>query len=258
LATPQKNLLLLVLLILIPVLLLFRNQIASTYYLRVSCERNRQTTWNSYGTPVPPGYAVHGIDVSHHSCHIDWEEVKKTQFNGVKISFAYMRATKGFDLDYLFAENWRETKDNKILRGAYHYYIPEKDAKLQAEFFLKHVRHEAGDLPPVLDIEQDDGFRDETIIEGMKIWLKIVENATGVKPMIYTNLFYYKKYIQGNFNQYPIWIANYKSNRVTLPDGRIWWFWQFSEKTRVNGVSEAIDFNIFNGNSLQLKGICIK
>ena len=80
-----------------------------------------------------------------------------------------------------------------------------------------------------------------------------------MKPMIYTNLDYYKRYISGNFDGYPIWIASYNNIKgVTLPDNRKWWFWQFSSEGRCNGVSERADLNVFIGNEAQLAGICKK
>ncbi len=37
-----------------------------------------------------------------------------------------------------------------FIRGAYHYFVPGVPAKEQAEYFLKQVHLEGGDLPPVL------------------------------------------------------------------------------------------------------------
>ena len=39
------------------------------------------------------------------------------------------------------------------LRGAYHFYIPGTDALKQADFFIRTVKLDSGDLPPVLDVE---------------------------------------------------------------------------------------------------------
>ena len=114
-------------------------------------------------------------------------------------------------------------------------------------------------LPAVLDIENDKNTDDarlekDQILRGIATWLIIVEQKTGVKPLIYCNLDYYKRYIKDKFPNYKIWIANYENNKnVKLSDGRQWHFWQTSEQARCNGISEKIDLNVFNGSKEQLK-----
>jgi lysozyme len=255
----------LLLLIFVPFLFVFRMKIQSLFYAKTQCEEPRRREWHSFDVPIPVGYAVHGIDVSHYSCLIDWEEVKRMSQNGRRVDFAYMRGTRGLDLvDYQFAKNWEAARDAKILRGAYHFYTFRDNPLDQARFFIEHVQIEKGDLPPVLDIEDDKDIDDRRlkkadILRGISAWLQYVEKQTGVRPMIYTNLDYFKRYIEGNFKPYPIWIASYKSiGNVHLPDNRQWFFWQFSDKARCNGISEPIDLNVFAGNIGQLQAICKK
>ena len=250
-------------LIVVPFLFFFRMKIQSLFYAKTQCEEPRRREWRSFDVPIPPGYAVHGIDVSHYSCLINWESVKKMNQNGIRVDFAYMRATRGLDLvDYQFNENWAAVKEAKILRGAYHFFTFRDNPVDQARFFIEHVPIERGDLPPVLDIEDDKDVNDrrlnrDDILRGIAAWLQYVEKQTSVRPMIYTNLDYYKHYIEGNFMAYPIWIASYKSvGNVKLPDNRQWFFWQFSDKARCNGISEPIDLNVFAGTIEQLYGIC--
>ena len=255
----------LLVLVLIPSLFFFRMKIQSFFYTKKQCNESRRHNWQSFDVAVPPGYSVHGIDVSHYSCTIDWEEVKKMNQNGVRVDFAYMRATRGLELlDYKFNENWETAREANILRGAYHFFTFRDNAIAQAEFFLQHALIDIGDLPPVLDIEEDKISEDRkldkaVILRGIRDWLIFVERKTGMRPMIYTNLDYYKRYINGNFDGYPIWIASYNNIKgVTLPDNRKWWFWQFSDEARCNGVSERADLNVFIGNETQLAGICKK
>lgn len=250
-------------LIIVPFLFFFRMKIQSFFYSKTQCNEPRRREWRSFDVAIPPGYAVHGIDVSHYSCFIDWKEVKKMNQNGIRVDFAYMRATRGLDLvDYQFPKNWENVRDAQILRGAYHFFTFRDNPVDQARFFLQNVPIERGDLPPVLDIENDKDVDDrrlnrDDILRGISAWLELVERQTGVRPMIYTNLDYYKRYIAGNFRAYPIWIASYKSvGTVALPDKKQWFFWQFSEKARCNGISEPIDLNIFAGTIEQLYGLC--
>ena len=244
----------LLILFFLPFLFIFRMKIQSLFYTKTQCDEPRRHNWQSFDVAIPPGYTVHGIDVSHYSCAIDWDEVNRMNQNGIRVSFAYMRATRGLDLiDYQFSTNWETAKEANILRGAYHFYKFRDNAVDQARFFMSNVPIEHGDLPPVLDIESDNDIDDRRLLKadvlrGIAAWLQVVEEQTGVRPMIYTNLDYYKRYIASNFTKYPIWIASYKSKgSVILPDNRQWFFWQFSDKARCNGISEPIDMNVFAG-----------
>ena len=250
-------------LLMIPFVYLFENGIEAFLYKKTQCTEPRRRDWGSFSIPIPAGYSVHGLDISHYSCDIDWAAVKQMNENGVTVDFIFMRGTKGLDMvDYLLHDNWDGAKSAGILRGAYHFYRFDLDPERQAEYFLKNVKIEIGDLPPVLDIENDKNTDDarmskDKIQRGIAEWLVAVESKTGIKPIIYTNLDYYKRYISGKFPNYKIWIAKYKNNKsVKLPDARQWHFWQTSEEARCNGISEKMDFNVFNGSYEQLRALC--
>ena len=133
----------------------------------------------SRGHP-PPGYAVHGIDVSHHNGWIDWETVGASG-----IDFAFVKATEGATLvDRRFVEN-PENAVPHVPIGAYHYYSACHDGAKQAAHFLSVVP-EPGALPSVLDVEPDGrcnrGERLEGIDREVTVWLDLVERAHGVRP----------------------------------------------------------------------------
>ncbi len=243
---------------LIPVYLLFQTKIQAYYYLKANCREQCKSEWDDFAVWTPPGFTTFGIDISHHSCHIDWDEVRKMQINGVGVQFAYMRATKGYDVDFLFAENWENARTAGMMRGAYHYFKPLLEPELQAQKFLHSFKLQPGDLAPVLDVEEGKGLDDAFVIAGIDRFLAVLYDQTGVRPMIYTNQYYYKKYIAGRFLQYPVWIAAYGVQHVQLSDRRNWRFWQFSELARANGVCEKIDLNVFAGNYQQLLGVTVK
>ena len=262
--TPTKlqALLWFIALMMIPFVYVLQNRINAFYYNKAECAEPRKREWRSYNIPISPGYAAHGLDVSHYQCKIDWDKVQKMNENGVRVNFVFMRATRGIDmLDYQFDNNWKGAKSAAILRGAYHFYFFNKNPAQQANYFLKNVKIEKGDLPPVLDIEFDESTDDkllskDDILRGIATWLIIVERETGLKPIIYTNLDYYKRYISGKFPDYKIWIANYNNPRgVKLPDGKQWSFWQISTQVRCNGISEPADFNVFSGTKSELTAL---
>src|SRR3546814_20329076 len=73
---------------------------------------------DSFGIHIPTRYEIHGIDVSRYQGRIDWEKVAAMESDGIRISFAYIKATEGMMLiDHRFKRNWRESREPGILRG---------------------------------------------------------------------------------------------------------------------------------------------
>lgn len=195
-----------------------------------------------------------GIDVSEYQDEIDWDAVR-TLDNDYELSFVFVRATVGNNrLDKRFRENWQGAKENNIIRGAYHYYRPNENSLEQAELFIKTVRLQKGDLPPVLDIEKlPENQSMERLKIGLKRWLNAVEEHYKVKPIIYTGERYYDDFLKEEFSDYLFWIANYNFYREKLEED--WLFWQFTEKASVSGINGNVDVNIFNGDIEQLRFI---
>ena len=48
----------------------------------------------AYGVCLPYGYAVHGIDVSHHQDEIDWKALKSVQYAQFPVRFVFIKATE--------------------------------------------------------------------------------------------------------------------------------------------------------------------
>lgn len=208
---------------------------------------NEWTYMQKFGIRLPLRYTLHGIDVSHHNARIDWEKVKKLKSKDVKIDFVYIKATEGAThLDRQFERNWSEAKNVGIKRGAYHFYNPRVYSNDQAAHFIKTVKMQKGDLPPVLDLEVAAGKPDDIIIKGVRNWLTKIEEHYGVRPIIYVNEHYYKKYIAGNFDDYPLWLAGYsKAHLNDFTESAKVLFWQHSEKGYVDGIRGFVDFNVF-------------
>ncbi len=54
-------------------------------------------------------YTIHGIDVSRWQERIDWQRVAKMRDNGIRLQFAFIKATEGEKLeDPYFSRNWQE------------------------------------------------------------------------------------------------------------------------------------------------------
>lgn len=211
----------------------------------------------AFGIAIPGDYSIHGIDVSHYQEIIDWEEVKNMDVDGIKIGFAFIKATEGIGkIDEHFRRNWLHCEQQKITKGAYHFFLPNRTGKLQAKNFITTVRLKKGDLPPVLDVEKVWGDKVK-MVEEIKTWLTIIQNEYHVKPIIYTNIYFYNAYLKGSVDDYPFWIAHYLQPAKPRVE-RDWHFWQHSEKGRVNGIANLVDFNVFKGDSADFKALRLK
>jgi lysozyme len=198
-----------------------------------------------------------GIDVSEYQGKISWSYVDTIE-NKYPLHFVFIRATAGNDaVDRRFKRNWEGAKKNKMIRGAYHYYRPNENSLEQAALFIKTVRLQKGDLPPVLDIEKLPKNQSMTNLKiGLRRWLQAIESHYKVKPIIYTGEKYYDDFLKEEFSDYLFWIANYNFYREEIQDD--WLFWQFTERAAVPGIVGNVDVNIYNGDLQQLQFITVE
>lgn len=211
----------------------------------------------NFGIDIPKGYEIHGIDVSKYQGNIKWKDVSKMRVRDVHVSFAFIKATEGLgNTDRQFRRNWKSAQESGVSRGAYHFFLPTKSGKIQAQHFISTVKLQSGDLPPVLDIEHLYGVRPEVMRREVKIWLQMVEQAYGVTPILYTYVNFYENYLGKEFNQYPLWVAHYMQPQRPRID-REWLFWQHNETGLVNGIRTRVDFNVFNGDSVEFSRLLI-
>ena len=217
----------------------------------------KNVRYAEFGIVIPGQYQIHGIDVSKYQQNISWEAVKNMEVQNIKLGFAFIKATEGIsNTDANFKRNWKKSKQAGVIRGAYHFFIASKDGKMQAQHFIKNVELQSGDLPPVLDVEQTFNTNAVQLRKEVKAWIDVVENYYHIKPVIYTNADFYEKYLQGYFDDYPLWVAHYLQ-----PDqpriSREWSFWQHSEQGRVNGIISKVDFNVFSGDSIAFRALLV-
>lgn len=198
-----------------------------------------------------------GVDVSlwqHPGGNpIDWQQVRLAGN-----SFAIVKATEG--LGYVnphFAEDSAAAAEAGLIVGSYHMGRAHESAALQAaEYAAALASQPQPSLPPVLDIEYNNGVSPA----GMQAWIREfvteIERLTGRKPIIYTYRYFWEQEV-GNtteFSDYPLWLAAYQSTPPTVMPGG--WdnmvMWQNSGNDRVPGIAVDVDTNIFNGDESQL------
>lgn len=185
-----------------------------------------------------------GVDVSEFQGEVDWARVKAGG-----LVFAFTKATQGTsEVDPRFAANWAGIRAAGLVRGAYHFLDPDEDPAAQAEHFLATVRLEPGDLAPMLDVEVTEGMSVGTLDESVQTWLAKVAAATGVQPILYSDLSFLDRDLAKGFGAYLLWIADYSPKPPTAPAP---WtaltFWQYSDSGRVSGIDGQVDRDRYQG-----------
>lgn len=216
-----------------------------------------------YGeTSYPANYTIRGIDVSHYQEKINWQRLRNANMGNDPVTFVIIKATEGVSLrDEYFNENFYQARTNGIIRGAYHFLTPDESAKKQAQFFLRQAHLEKGDLPPVLDIEDERKWlaagKNKAQIQRMALeWLNVVEKHYGVKPIIYSSYRFRRDILSDKrFQEYPFWMAHYY---VSTPAKDIdWVFWQHTDCGKLSGIRGPVDCNVFNGTRADLEKLLI-
>lgn len=216
------------------------------------------------------GGKVYGIDVSRHQGSWKWENValyadKKGEvytaapLAGYEVQppfFVLIKATEGSDIvDPKYAENVAQAREGRLVKGAYHFMTTRSDIETQIQNFISNALVEPGDFPPVLDIEISHKRMEElgvSVVQEMALkWLKAIEDEYGVRPVIYTNDLFRKKYLdRKEFRKYDYWMARYNKKG---PDSGKWLLWQFTQTGRPRGISAETDINVFDGTWAEFK-----
>lgn len=226
------------------------------WYLFIRPEMTRRLPsygTEAYGTCIPDGFTVHGLDISHHQGDIDWSAVQPLQHADMPIQFVFIKATEGGDhRDPLFATNFANARSHGFVCGAYHFYNPDTDPIRQADFFIQNVTLAKGDLPPVIDIEVKPSRSQQAVFYAqLATFLYRLEAHYGVRPIIYTSYKYKERYLnREEFDRYPLWIAHYHVERLKYQGE--WSFWQHSDRATIPGIPEKTDLNVFNGSYKEL------
>ena len=136
------------------------------------------------------------------------------------------------------------------------FFLATKSGRLQAQNFIKTVKLQPGDLPPVLDVEELYGVRPDSMRSRVAAWLNIVEDTYNVKPVIYTNVSFYKNFLGHQFDDYPLWVAHYfVQQQPGVDEG--WKFWQHNATGKINGIKTRVDFDVFSGDTTTFNSLLL-
>ncbi len=194
------------------------------------------------------GATTVGVDVSYYQGTIDW-----TKARAAGVRFAFIRVSDGTTFqDPKFSQNWANTKAAGVIRGAYQFFRPSQNVTAQADMMISAIgTYQKGDLPPVIDVEADGGLAPATVAARVRQWVDRVKAATGVNPIIYTGMYFWRDEVGGptSFANNPLWIAAYSSQCPNLPPPWMrWTFWQHTDSGHFNGITGNVDTNKFNGD----------
>ncbi|MDQ1814511.1 GH25 family lysozyme [Massilia sp. CCM 9210] len=194
-----------------------------------------------------------GIDVSHFQGTIDWAKVAQQE-----VVFAYAKASEGNSVsDPCFSANYAAMRAAGIARGAYHFLHADVDGTAQARHFLSLLGSpQAGDLPPMLDVETACGMQAAAIDSCALAWLVQVRESLSCTPLIYSSRGFWNSNLAGcaALAAYPLWIAEYTSAAApVLPQGvTSYAIWQHSQTGKLDGIAGAVDLDLFNGDAQAL------
>lgn len=196
--------------------------------------------------PDEKRYPVRGIDISHHQESVDWRILSRAN-----LDFAFIKATEGGDhKDTKFPHYWEEAGKLGIARGAYHYFTFCKTGREQALNYMDSVPDEKGTLPPIINLEYSGNCSarpgKEKVLEEISVFSDMVMEKYGKRPIIYATNKSYKDFLAGELPEYKIWIRDIYWS-PSLPDGREWAFWQYTDRGKLWGIEGFVDFNVFNG-----------
>jgi lysozyme len=208
--------------------------------------------------PFPSGGRLPGVDVSSHERPIDWAEA--AQFG---LRFVIARATEGDSRrDRAYRTIRKEARAAGLAFTAFHYARPDRargDAVKEADLFLKVSGVGPGDLLPVLDLEESDGMAALKLQRWVRAWLERVEAKIHIKPMIYTNLDFWRTWMGDTTSfaedGYPLYVASWGATIPAVPAdnwaGRGWTLWQTAKCGHVLGIRGCIRTDVYNGDDLR-------
>ena len=209
---------------------------------------------------VDENKSIIGVDVSAYQANIDMNKLKEQN-----IKFIYIKATEGSKKqDDRFAQNWENAKNANLLSGAYHFFSYDSEGKTQAENFIKTVGDDIqGRLLPVVDVEyygdKEQNPPDKAdVVRELRVFLEILEENYGAKPLIYTRADIYDKYLKGEFDHYKKWISSFYTP-ISWNYKDEWYIWQYLNRGQLEGYTggeKYIDLNILNKNK-QLEDLIV-
>ncbi|MCB0334556.1 MAG: hypothetical protein KDD55_13720 [Bdellovibrionales bacterium] len=189
--------------------------------------------------------AIHGIDLSHFNGEVQWPVLRKLEN---RPHFIVLKATEGIDyLDPAFNDHWEAALQHGFIRGAYHFFVAHDDPIAEAQWYIKNVSLQKGDLYPIVDVERATKNEKPGLKQRLQQFLSYLEKHYGVAPIVYTGPNFWNTSIGGSIHDGELWIAQYEVDAPSIPIGwNDWSFWQFTQEGKIAGVEKPVDMNRFS------------
>lgn len=205
--------------------------------------------------PLDPAYhgLAQGLDSSSwqhpHGAPVNWHAAAASGQ-----TFAFIKATEGTGpANRYYESDVHNARAAGMLIGSYHMARPAMEPAQQAHAFADRLQSVGGpQLPPVLDLEHEEGLDPAQLAEWTQVFLDTLRQRTGRTPILYTyRSFWIEKMANTTrFAEFPLWLAEYGVSQPTLPvigGWTQWSFWQRAETGRVPGFVDNVDLNVFAG-----------
>ena len=207
---------------------------------------------NGYATEISAKSTLNGVDIASYQSRISPAQLSTTDFVIVKFTQGTSYLNPHADRQY------STSKSAGKLLGAYH-YAEGKDAKAEAQHFVRSLGSRVGECVLALDWEgnQNSRFGSGQDVTWCKTFLDEVYRLTGVRAMIYMSKSVCRKYDWSPVAQnYPLWCAQYGSNANTdyqsspWTDDKGFGAWQadtirqYSSHGRIAGYDSNIDLDL--------------
>lgn len=151
--------------------------------------RQRHDGVEPMGRPFPPHRTLDGVDISHHQSG----RMNLTAARAAGLRWMYVKATEGATFkDRTHRARVRQARAAGLPVGAYHFARPEgRDAVAEARFFLANIELRAGDMVPMLDLEDTGDLTLHQLTAWTGDWVRTVtrelrRKGLDGKPVIYT------------------------------------------------------------------------
>ena len=197
-------------------------------------------------------FFLNGVDIASYQSGINPARLSTTDFVIVKFTQGVSYLNPHADRQY------STSKSAGKLLGAYH-YAEGKDAKAEAQYFVRSLGSRVGECILALDWEgnQNSRFGSGQDVAWCKTFLDEVYRLTGVRALIYMSKSVCRRYNWSPVAQsYPLWCAQYKSNSTTgyqyspWTDDKGFGAWdkdtirQYSSHGRITGYNDEIDIDL--------------
>ena len=207
------------------------------------------------GVPLSAAYHGHALGVDSSSWQhpfgapVDWQAAAASGQ-----SYAFIKATEGTGpANRYYESDVADARAAGMLIGSYHKARPALEPAQQAHAFADRLQSVGGpQLPPVLDLEVDEGLDAGELADWTQVFLDTLQERTGRTPILYTYRYFWIDWMDNTtrFAEYPLWLAEYGVSEPTLPmigGWSEWLFWQRSETGEVPGFTDDVDLNVFAG-----------